>query len=397
VTDVGPVVLGANQPPRFYRGGERIAAFRASVLRERQAAAAPASASPVRPGDGAGPAGPTAPSAADASRQPSASDASKLPDAADDSHLPEDWVGSATTLFGTAADGLTRLPDGRLLRDAIDGDPAGYLGPGHVRQYGSSPALLVKLLDAGERLPVHCHPDDTFARRHLASHWGKTEAWIVIDAAPGSEVHLGFREPVTEEALAGWVATQDPAMLRALNRMPVRPGDAILVPAGIPHAIGAGVFVVELQEPTDLSVLLEWDAFPLDGRSEGHLGLGFDQALRCVDRSAWSPEQLARLRGPAAAAGQRPVTAMFPPAASPYFAADLIRPGHSPVAVGPGFAILVVTAGSGLLRTEHGGDVPVSRGMTVLVPYAAGGSEIAGDCEVIRCIPPNGAPPDSSS
>jgi mannose-6-phosphate isomerase len=377
VTDVGPVVLGPNQPPRFYRGGERISAFRGSA---RERVAAPASASAGSPADSAG--------------RPGDGDRASP---GDTSHLPEDWVGSATTVFGTAADGLTRLPDGRLLRDAIEADPVAYLGPGHARQYGSSPALLVKLLDAGQRLPVHCHPDDAFARRHLASHWGKTEAWIVIDAAPGSEVHLGFREPVAEETLAGWVASQDPAMLRALNRMPVRPGDAILVPAGIPHAIGAGVFVVELQEPTDLSVLLEWDSFPLDGRSEGHLGLGFDQALRCVDRSAWSPEQLAGLRGPGAAAAQRPVTAMFPPAAGQYFAAELVRPGHGPVAVGPGFAILVVTAGSGLLRTEHGGDVPVSRGMTVLVPYAAGGAEIAGDCEVIRCLPPNGASPGSRS
>ena len=300
-------------------------------------------------------------------------------------------------MFGTAADGLTRLPDGRLLRDAIGADPVGYLGPRHVEQYGSSPALLVKLLDAGERLPVHCHPGDAFARRHLASHWGKTEAWIVIDAAPGSEVYLGFREAVADETLAGWVASQDPAMLRALNRMPVQPGDAILVPAGIPHAIGAGVFVVELQEPTDLSVLLEWDAFPIDGRGEGHLGLGFDQALRCVDRSAWQPEQLAGLRGPGTADAQRPVTAMFPPAADPYFAAELIRPAHGPVALDPRFAILVVLAGSGLLRTEHGCDIPLSGGMTALVPYAAGGSEIAGDCEVIRCLPPNGAPPHSRS
>ena len=79
-----------------------------------------------------------------------------------------------------------------------------------MQRYGSSSALLVKLLDAGERLPVHCHPDDVFARRHLASAWGKIEAWIVLDAAPGSAVYLGFSEAVPDETLAGWVAGQAP-------------------------------------------------------------------------------------------------------------------------------------------------------------------------------------------
>jgi mannose-6-phosphate isomerase len=335
-----PVPLGPNQPPRFYRGGPKIAAFRG------------------RP----------------------------LPPGAD--HLPEDWVGSATTVFGAEADGLTRLPDGRFLRDAIGDDPVAYLGPGHIRQHGPSPALLVKLLDAGERLPVHCHPGDAFARTHLASAWGKTEAWIVIDAAPGSEVHIGFTEPVTQQTLADWVDSQSPALLASLNRVPVQAGDAILIPAGLPHAIGAGVFIVELQQPTDLSVLLEWESFPLDGRAEGHLGLGFGLALGCVDRCGWDAGQLAALRGPQDTPS--PVTSVLPPAAEPFFAAQRIRPGHGTVALDPAFAILVVLSGDGLLRTEQGGEQPLSRGMTILLPYAAGRAEIAGRLELIRCLPPHG-------
>ena len=109
-------------------------------------------------------------------------------------------------------------------------------------------------------------------------------------------VHLGFRRDVEAETLAGWVARQDAAaMLDALHAVPVAPGDSVLVPAGIPHAIGAGVFLVELQEPTDLSVLLEWDGFAVDGVSDGHLGLGFDVALACVDRRGWGAERLAGL------------------------------------------------------------------------------------------------------
>jgi mannose-6-phosphate isomerase len=148
------------------------------------------------------------------------------------------------------------------------------------------------------------------------------------------------------------------------------------------------VFIVELQEPTDLSVLLEWESFPIDGRAEGHLGLGFDQALNCVDRSAWDGQQLAGLRGANGTAAGSPVSSVFPPGADPYFAAQRIRPGQGAVTLDPNFAVLVVLSGSGLLRTERSGDLRLTRGMTILMPYSAGQSQISGDCELIRCLPP---------
>jgi mannose-6-phosphate isomerase len=177
-------------------------------------------------------------------------------------------------------------------------------------------------------------------------------------------------------------------MLAALNRVPVQTGDAILIPAGLPHAIGAGVFIVELQQPTDLSVLLEWEPFPIDGLAEGHLGLGYDVALGCVDRSGWDTAQLTALRGPYDP--QSPVTSVFPAAADPFFAAQRIRPGDGTVPLDPAYAILIMLSGDGLLRTEHGGGQPLSRGMTILLPYAAGRCEISGRCELIRCLPPHG-------
>src|SRR5438552_9831382 len=85
----------------------------------------------------------------------------------EDPFYPEDWIGSTTTRFGDrAARGLTTLPDGRTLADAIAADPEPWLGPEHVRRFGANPAVLVKLLDAGQRLPLHVHPDRSFARPH---------------------------------------------------------------------------------------------------------------------------------------------------------------------------------------------------------------------------------------
>ncbi len=334
-----PVVLPPNGIPRFYLGGPEIAALR-----------------------GGEPAG---------------------------ERVPEDWVGSTTTVFGDDELGLSRLPDGTLLRDAAAADPVAFLGPHHAARRGPDPALLVKLLDAGERLPVHVHPDDAFARRTLRTRYGKTEAWIVIATTKADAgVAAGFREDVAPETLERWVREQDhDAMLGALNPLPVKPGDAIFVPAGTPHAIGDGVLIVELQQPTDLSVLLEWDGFGIEDEDEATLGLGWDVALGCVDLAACDP---APLRGPDPTRNG-PVTRLLPPAADAFFRAERLAP--APIAaLERGFAILVVTEGAGALLAEGGEPLPVRRGDTVLVPWAAGQCHLEGEVEAIACRPPDEEP-----
>ena len=197
---------------------------------------------------------------------------------------PEEWLASTVSRWGSDDAGLTDLGEAGLLRDLVEADPDGWLGAAHVARWGSSPALLVKLLDAGERLPVHVHPDRSFARRHLDCPFGKTEAWVVLDApAGGGTVFVGTRLPVSRAQWAELVEAQaTDAMLDLLVPVTVHAGDGVVVPASTPHCIDRDLFVVELQEPTDFSMLLEWDGFGVDGRVDGHLGLGFDVALDAV-------------------------------------------------------------------------------------------------------------------
>jgi mannose-6-phosphate isomerase len=306
-----------------------------------------------------------------------------------DPYHPEDWIGSVTARNAAAPSGLTTLPGGGTLTDAIAAEPERWLGPAHVARHGADPAILVKLLDAGERLPLHVHPDRGFARSHLASPYGKTEAWVIVEAAPDAAVHLGFGRDVDAGELAGWVRGQRVAdMLAATNRVPVRPGDAVLCPAGVPHAIGQDILLVEIQEPTDFSVLLEWEGYDIDA-SAGHLGLGFDQALGCVDRASWDAgriEDLRRVRreGQAVRPG---VDRLFPEAADAFFAAERLCP--DPVSVlDPAFSIVVILSGTGSLEVERGDPVAVRPGHTLLIPYAAGHCTLRGDTTAIRCRPP---------
>lgn len=337
---LAPARLPANQPPQFYRGGPAIAELRGA-----------------RPGDGV------------------------YPD------RPEDWVGSTTTQFGQDSAGLSTLPDGTPLRAAIHSDPAGWLGERHLEAFSDSTALLVKLLDAGQRLPVHFHPTDAFARQHFSSHFGKTEAWVVVGTSGADPcVYAGFRATQRASTVRDWVHEQHgPTMVGALNSIRVAAGDTMLVPAGLPHAIGSGVFVVELQQPTDFSLTLEWRDFLADPE-RGHLGLGFDTALDALDLSGWDTERLSGLIRRTADAGE-PIVDLLVPAAAGYFRAQRLRPAPT-LALDPAFSVLIVLDGHGELRTGDGTGLALNRGETLVVPYGAGEIELAGEISLLRALPP---------
>ena len=336
-----PVLLPLNQFDHFYRGGDRIARLRG------------------------GPGGP---------------------------QRPEEWLASMTTRFGLDRQGLTVLPDGSLLRERVFTDPVAWLGPEHVYRYGGyGMELLVKLLDAGQRLPVHAHPTRAFAREHLGLTHGKTEAWYVLEAEAGAVVGLGLTEPMTADELAGLVRTKDSAALvGAVHELTVSAGDAVLVPSGTPHFIGPGILVLELQEPTDLSILLEWEGLAIDGEQDGHLGLGFDVALQAVDLRPWTAADLARVRcslgdGPGGIPG---LVSVLPGGADPYFRAHRIAPQGSSVAVPAGLSVLLVLTGTGSVETAEAGTHQVTRGDALLVPWSAGNWSLDGDVTALLTRPP---------
>jgi mannose-6-phosphate isomerase len=323
--------LDANQPPeRFYRGGVKIDRFRGTA---------------------------------------------KGPD-----FRPEDWVGSTTTLAGEKRLGLSRLRDGRLLVDAITADPLAWLGADHLAAYGTSTMLLVKLLDAGQRLPVHAHPDDAFSAAHLHRPFGKAEAWYILD---GGTVHLGLRHEIDRHTLADLVSWQDTsALVRLLHEREVEPGDVVFVPPGELHAVGKGVFLLELQQPEDLSILLEWHGFPLDGRRDGHLGLGFDLALQAVTTQGRSTDAVdAWVR----AAGEG--DSILPSESERFF-----RLGRHEIdgrmTVESGFAIVVVEDGDLKIKAADGESLRAPRGSTIAVPHAAGAIRISGTGTALVCRPP---------
>jgi mannose-6-phosphate isomerase len=297
---------------------------------------------------------------------------------------PEEWIGSVTTRFGEAEQGLSRLSDGTLLKDAIKANPDSWLGADHVKNFGLSTEILIKLLDPDQRLPVHFHPNKSFSKQHLGLDHGKTEAWIILEAPSGSGVGLGFKESQNKEDLLSLVRNQDSAaLLASLRRSEVSVGDAILVPAGVAHAIDAGIFLLELQEPTDLSALLEWEGFAVDGIKDGHLGLGFEtvtDALK-LDPLTDSEFESLILRNVLSGGALRSI---LPLKADGYFRAHLAPQAGD---FEPGFAIALVLNGSGTVTFANADTMEITQGDALVIPHAAGNYSVSG-ANVIICRPP---------
>jgi mannose-6-phosphate isomerase len=307
-------------------------------------------------------------------------------------HQPEEWLAATVARAGGGTSGLSRLPDGRLLRDAVADDPTSWTGSQSAPAGPADTGLLVKLLDAGQRLPVHAHPDRPFAARHLSCPYGKTEAWYVLDATGDGAVYLGWSDDVDPAELALRRDAQDSEwMLGHLNRVEVGPGDGILVPAGTPHALGEGVFVTEVQEPTDFSIVLEW-AITTSGREDSHLGLGFDTVMPAVDHNRLSSDRLAQLRRHTDPAAIEAVPlSVLPAEADPFFRLDVWAPrGTETAPVPAGFAVVVVLAGSGELASEEDTDdetQPVAAGQVLAVPAGFGDWRATGDVRLLVCRP----------
>jgi len=143
---------------------------------------------------------------------------------------------------------------GRTLGDLVAelGEP--LLGSETLAVFGPRFPLLAKFLDAQDKLSVQVHPADEYARQHEGGKLGKTEAWYILHADPGAALIHGLRRPVTRDDVRQAIA--DVTLESLVHEEPVQAGDVVFVPAGMVHAINAGIILYELQEYSDVTYRL---------------------------------------------------------------------------------------------------------------------------------------------
>lgn len=302
------------------------------------------------------------------------------------SFCPEDWISSFTEAKNkdyTPGEGISRvLLNGRAVPITEAASKEDF-GPGR-----SESGVLVKLLDAGERLGIQVHPTPEFSLKHFSSPHGKTECWHILSAEKDAAVYIGFKEGITREKWKELFQKQDiSGMLSSLHRLSVKEGDTVLVKAGTPHAIGAGCFLLEIQEPTDYTMRVEKTTVSGDILTpmQVHYGAGEEALLDCFIYEGLS-ESAARERfflNPKAG-GEGYAKEMYVTYDdTPCFALGVIRSGES---ITPkSFITLVVTHPGGLKIGNTLLDV--KRGDKLFVPYGCGKTASSGAAAIV-CYPP---------
>ena len=245
---------------------------------------------------------------------------------------------------------------GRTLGELLRERTAEMLGPALI-SHQQFP-LLVKFLDAHDVLSVQVHPGDEVGRR-LVDDNGKTEAWVILHAAPGSLIYAGLRPGVTAQTFGDALVAGEVEPL--LHRFPAVEGDCIMIPAGTVHAIGAGVVLAEIQQMSDATFRVhDWGRLGPDGSPRA---LHLAEALEATDFDA-GPVSPMRVEGAPGSVEHL--------ARCPYFAIDRLNlTAGTMVGTPERFTLLVGLGGEAAVGPERLGP-----GQTLLLPASVGPVEV---------------------
>jgi mannose-6-phosphate isomerase len=326
-----------------------------------------------------------------------------------EAHFPEDWL--ASTVLANNGE-HSQAPDEGLAKVITNGNAsvslqyiltsngASILGSKHYSKYGANTAVLCKYLDSAVRLPIQCHPDAATARKLFNSPFGKTECWHIISTRRinGEEPYilLGFKENINPEKFKKAVYDQDiPAMMDMLHKIPAKAGETYFVPGRIPHAIGPGVFMLEVQEPSDWVIQPEPYCVDIKLSHSDMWGiLQPEQGLEVFDYTGLSQKKLAEKTDPSnrvlfESDGLKIIELIGSGQTSAFSLWKVFIRGKVQIPIPSEFAIMVVEKGSGTIEWP-GGSRPLKQSDYFLKPSDLKKMEIISNdqLELLVCLPP---------
>lgn len=258
---------------------------------------------------------------------------------------------------------VTRGPQaGKLLRELVTDYQRELFGREGILQF----PLLIKFLDASDRLSLQVHPNDEQAVRYDPQENGKTEAWVILDAAEQSRLWLGLKDGVDRKELAA--ALSESRVEEVVHTVTPQAGDCFFVPAGTVHAIGEGILLAEVQQSSDLTFRLhDWGRVGADGQPRS---IHIEQSLDCTDYS----------RGPMNAVTptvrQNSEALVEELVKCPYFGIERHTSSRACLVQTEGrFRIVMMLSGAAEYRSK-GSTGSLSAGSTILIPAASSAVEL---------------------
>ena len=263
-------------------------------------------------------------------------------------------------------------PDaGMSLPQLIARDKGALLGQNNYERFGKEFPLLIKFIDARQDLSIQVHPNDKLAwERHLSK--GKTEMWYVVDADPGSRLRSGFAKQVTPEEYEQSIA--DNTITNLLQEYDIHAGDVFFLPAGRIHSIGAGAFIAEIQQTSNITYrIYDFNRCDDNGNPrELHTEMSkaaIDYTVLPYYRTYYDaqPDKATQL------------------VSCRYFTTDIYRltkEYEMPLAELDSFVILICTKGNGTITDNNGECISVRQGESILVPASTTGLKICPEGEM---------------
>jgi len=270
---------------------------------------------------------------------------------------------------------------GKSLKEAIELWQEELLGTRIGKKGVEKFPLLVKIIDACDKLSVQVHPGDEYAKEHENGELGKTEMWYVIDAEPGAQLVYGVKPGVTREQFETGIRNGN--LEDYLNYVEVHAGDVFFIPATTLHAIGKGLLIAEIQQNSDTTYrVYDWNRVDSQGNPRQ---LHIEKALDVTDLSGNTDKE--KVEGLAVAEGENTRTYLV---ACEYFATEklIIRKESKETANGEKFDIIMVIDGSGSICYKEGQEA-FKAGDSFLVPAFMGDYVIKGHCTVLKSYVPD--------
>lgn len=263
-------------------------------------------------------------------------------------------------------------PDaGLTLPQLLERDGAKLLGAKNYERFGNEFPLLIKFIDAREDLSIQVHPNDEQAwERHQSK--GKTEMWYVVDAEPGSRLRSGFAKKVTPEEYEASIA--DNTITDLLAEYDIHAGDLFFLPAGRIHSIGAGAFIAEIQQTSNITYrIYDFNRRDANGNTRE---LHTEQSKAVIDYNVL-PDYRTKY--------ENKKDERVGLVSCDYFTTsllDLTKQYNMDIAELDSFVIAICTSGSGTITDDKGESIEIKQGETILIPATAKKLEITPNGEM---------------